>query len=97
MLNREIILEKLRAVKPELQSRYGLTELGLFGSFARNEQNSHSDIDLIVALSEPSFKNYCRVSEAVESLFPGMVVQTVSRGAIKPAYFERLKNDIIYA
>ncbi len=33
-LNKEIILQKLRAVKPGLQEKYNLTELALFGSYA---------------------------------------------------------------
>ena len=37
-LNKEIILQKLRVIKPTLQQKYNLTELALFGSYARDEQ-----------------------------------------------------------
>lgn len=32
--------------------RYGISELSVFGSFARNEANADSDIDLIYVLSD---------------------------------------------
>lgn len=39
--------------KPYLMEQYGLTEIGLFGSYVRHEQRSDSDIDILVELSDP--------------------------------------------
>ncbi len=49
----QIALAKLRALEPELR-REGLTSLFLFGSFARGEERSDSDIDLFCDLSPSS-------------------------------------------
>ena len=97
MLTKEHILQKLRALKPALQAQFGLEAIGLFGSYARDEQRPGSDVDIIIGLSTPSFRTYCRVSDLVQQAFPEVRVETVSRPAIKPAYFERLKGDILYA
>ncbi len=35
--NRETILQELRRLKPELEQWYGVTKIGILGSFARNE------------------------------------------------------------
>lgn len=52
MNDREEIIEKLKALKPELQAHYKVRELGLFGSFVRGEQRETSDIDILVNLTE---------------------------------------------
>ncbi len=46
-MTRAEILDQLRALKPWLKEK-GVAELALFGSFARNEARSDSDIDLLV-------------------------------------------------
>ena len=96
-MNKEIILEKLRAVKPHLQQEYNLTELALFGSYARDEQTAQSDIDIMVKMSTPDFKNYSQIYHSLEEIFPGTVVQVVSRGAIRPQYFKYVEPDLLYA
>lgn len=48
LTNREELLAFLREVKPELQRRFAIQRLGVFGSFARNAMRPDSDIDLLV-------------------------------------------------
>lgn len=96
-LNKEIILEKLRAVKPGLQANYNLTELALFGSYARDEQTAQSDIDIMVKMSTPDFRNYSQIYHLLNEVFPGTEVQVVSRGAIRPQYFKYVEPDLLYA
>jgi uncharacterized protein len=96
-LNKEIILQKLRVIKPHLQQNYNLTELALFGSYARDEQTTNSDIDIMVKMSTPDFRNYSKIYHTLEEVFPGLVVQVVSRGAIRPQYFKYVEPDLLYA
>ena len=96
-LNKEIILQKLRVIKPTLQQKYNLTELALFGSYASDEQAALSDIDIMVKISTPNFKNYSNIYHSLEEVFPGIAVQVVSRGAIRPQYFEYVEPDLLYA
>lgn len=96
-LNRETIIDKLRQIKPHLQARYNLTELALFGSYARNEQRPQSDIDIMVKLENISYRNLCDTAYTLYDLFPGHTVQVVSKGAIKPRYFAHVEHDLIYA
>jgi predicted nucleotidyltransferase len=96
-LNKEIILQKLREVKPNLQEKYNLTELALFGSYARVEQTAQSDIDIMVKMSTPDFRNYSSIYHSLAEVFPGIVVQVASRGAIKPQYFKYVEPDLLYA
>ncbi len=96
-ITKEDILKKLTAVKPLLREKYMLEEIALFGSYARDEQNEKSDIDIMVKLNNISYRNLCNTAYSLYDLFPNIKVQVVSKGGIKPQYFERLKNDLLYA
>ena len=46
MKTREEILKILTEFKPELEQQFRVRRLGLFGSYARGEQNDISDVDV---------------------------------------------------
>jgi uncharacterized protein len=39
--------------KDEIKKRYGVAEIGIFGSYIKNEQHTASDIDLLVDFEKP--------------------------------------------
>ena len=47
------IVAALRAVLPDLRQRYGVAEMSVFGSRARDENTAASDVDLLVAFDRP--------------------------------------------
>ena len=51
METREDILDFLKTNREFLRKQFHIEKIGLFGSFARNEQTSQSDIDLIIELN----------------------------------------------
>ncbi len=48
METKQEIINSLQQHKKDLQQEFGIEELALFGSFANDEQNEESDIDLVV-------------------------------------------------
>ncbi|MBQ9253313.1 MAG: nucleotidyltransferase domain-containing protein [Bacteroidales bacterium] len=46
MKTREEILQILKECKPIIFDKYGIKNIGLFGSFARNTQTEESDVDI---------------------------------------------------
>ncbi len=58
MYTLQTILEKLRQHKPELQRKYRISRLGVFGSYARGEATIDSDIDIAVKITDGS-EFYC--------------------------------------
>lgn len=50
MTNKENIIATLQLHKSEL-SKFGVQNIGLFGSYLRNQQTSNSDIDLLITLN----------------------------------------------
>lgn len=53
-MNRQQVINALRAAKPVLAERYGVTRLALFGSTARGEARPDSDVDVIVGFDGPA-------------------------------------------
>lgn len=51
-VDREFVLETLKANREHLYKEFGIERIGLYGSFARNEQTEKSDIDLVYSLRE---------------------------------------------
>jgi predicted nucleotidyltransferase len=47
------IREILQAQKPYLTERYGVVDIGVFGSYVRGEQRPDSDIDILIELERP--------------------------------------------
>jgi hypothetical protein len=56
-MNRQRALDLLSRSKPELQARFGVTRLALFGSTARDTASSGSDVDVLVAFDGPATRN----------------------------------------
>ena len=50
-VNKEFILETLRANRDRLSNEFGIERIGLYGSFSRNEETETSDIDLVYQLT----------------------------------------------
>ena len=51
-MNAKDLIAKLRELKPFVKARYKAKVISLFGSFVRGEQNTDSDIDVLVEFEE---------------------------------------------
>jgi predicted nucleotidyltransferase len=65
MLTREEILTILRDNKDRFAEKYGVTKLGLFGSFARNEATEESDVDVCIEMTEPTLYRLFDLQEEI--------------------------------
>ncbi len=90
------VLDKLREYKAEKADVYGIETLGLFGSYARGEQQPGSDIDVCIKLKQPTFFNMTGIQEDLESIF-SCKVDLVSLGAIfRPVFKKNMERDAVY-
>jgi predicted nucleotidyltransferase len=53
-MKRNNALALLRTIKPILAQQFGVTQLALFGSTARNEALDNSDLDILVSFDGPA-------------------------------------------
>ncbi|CAB3287663.1 DNA polymerase beta domain protein region [Methanocaldococcus lauensis] len=93
-LNREVILTTLRKHKNELKN-FGVKRIGLFGSYARNEQKESSDIDFIVEFEKGkvTYDNYIGLITYLENLFNKKVDLLTVEG-LKTIRVKEVKEEI---
>lgn len=94
MFTRNDIMDLLEREKDSIRS-FGVSELGVFGSFARNEQRADSDVEVLVELQRETFRDYMGLLGFLESLF-GRKVDLVMKDTIKPIIRDRVLAEIIY-
>ena len=86
----------LTKVKPELEKRFGVTSLALFGSMARDAASSKSDIDILVAFDVPATSaKYFGVQFLLEDLL-GYSVDLVTEKALRSELKNSIQQDAIY-
>ena len=89
------ILQILEQHKQELQRKYPVSVIGVFGSYARDEATAESDIDIAVEITGPMGLNFVAMADEIEALF-GIKTDVVSKRAIKPEYLQYVEKDIVY-
>ena len=94
MRTKEEILRILQEEKPELIRRYGLKRLALFGSYARDDQREGSDVDVMVEVEPSIGLRFVEMADRIEDAL-GIHTELVSRRAIKPRYWDVIKEDLI--
>ena len=86
------VLDLLRAHKPLLVERFGVTQLALFGSFARDQATDRSDVDILVQFDGPATaKSYFGLQFYLEDLLSrpvDLVTTKALRNEFRP-YVER--------
>lgn len=94
-MDRQRVLDVLRANKPELQRRFPITRLALFGSTARNTAKSDSDVDLLVDFDGPvTAKYFFGVQFYLEDLL-GCPVDLVTEKALRPEFRPYIYQELI--
>jgi uncharacterized protein len=96
MLDRAAILQALAERRAELQSR-GVRSLAVFGSVARGDYRSGSDLDLLVEFdpaAHVTLFDVMRLQDALEGL-TGRKVQIASRAALRPYAREEIAREMV--
>ncbi|WP_300362453.1 nucleotidyltransferase family protein [Hydrogenimonas sp.] len=98
MHRREEIIDYLRRHRKELKEKFHVKKIGLFGSFARNEQKISSDIDLIIELEENVSHVFTLKRELSRFLEKelGRPVDIAREKYIKPYAKETILKETIY-
>lgn len=90
------ILHILKQHKPELQRKYSVSGIAVFGSYARGEATAGSDLDIAVDINGPMGLSFVAMANEIENLF-GIKTDVVPRRSIKPEFLPSVEKDIIYA
>jgi len=96
-MNSNEILAVLRQFKRDHAEQYGITEIGIFGSFARGENREDSDVDVVFETTTPNlFKTAC-MKQDLEELLKRPVDVVRLRSAMNPRMKERIMREALYA
>ena len=96
MLSTKEVINILKKFKTESASKYGITSIGLFGSFARNQQRETSDVDVFVILKESDFFVLERIKEELENLIHKNIDVVNYRESLRNSFRQNILNDAIY-
>ncbi|MCL2155621.1 MAG: nucleotidyltransferase family protein [Leptospirales bacterium] len=97
MTSKNEILSAIRMHKPQITS-FGVTKIGLFGSYVRNEQHLHSDIDILVdfASTEETFDNFMNLYSYLEDLFADKKVEVLTVNGLSPYIGRHILKEVNY-
>ena len=90
------LLDQLRALLSDLQGRYGVQPMGIFGSYVREQQASDSDLDLLVEFHYRPLSLFDTVrleNELSDAL--NVKVDLVERRALKPHIGKRILAEAV--
>ncbi len=95
-MTREEAIRRLRSARSELAS-LGVRSLDLFGSVARGDAGSASDVDLLVDFDRPiGLFHFFRVQRRLEEIL-GCKVDLVMRDAVKRQLRDRIFAEAVRA
>ncbi len=95
MQDKNKIIALLGQYLPSFQERYSLESVALFGSYARGEQRTDSDIDLLVKFSRPVGIEIVDLVMELEDIL-GQHVDVVTYDAVKNRLFHHIKDELAY-
>jgi len=82
--------------KDTIRDKFKVDEIGIFGSYVRNEQTEESDVDILVTFKEPiDFFIFLHLEEYLSDLI-GVKVDLVTKKALKPYIGKEIFKETIY-
>ena len=96
IMGKKEIINIIRLIKPEMETRYGVKRLGLFGSYVKERQRKKRDIDILVTFSRDiDLFDFVDLREFLESRLHTKV-DLVMESALKPAIGKRILAEVEY-
>ena len=96
MFTREDILQFLRDNKERFAEQYGVTKLGLVGSFARNEATEESDVDVCVELDKVTYDILFYFREEIVETTSRSVDLVQVRSGMNDLLKKRIEREAVY-
>jgi hypothetical protein len=94
-MKRNIAIEILSKHRDELQERFGVMSLSLFGSVARDQASESSDIDLLVEFNRPTgLFGLVQLQQHLETIL-GCKVDVGTAAGLRPRIRERVLREAL--
>lgn len=97
-MTKEYILNYLKEHKDEFSQKFGIVKLGLFGSYAKDEANENSDIDILIELENNITNIHDKKSNfkiTLENYF-NLKIDIAREKYLKPLAKEEILSEVVY-
>jgi predicted nucleotidyltransferase len=93
------ITDILKKHDKDLKKRYGISKIGVFGSYIRNEAREDSDLDILVEFKRDTdigLLKFVEIENYLSDLL-GVKVDLVEKSGLKPRIGKHILKEVIYA
>lgn len=93
------ITDILKKYEKDLNKRYGIKKIGVFGSYIRNEAKEESDLDILVEFEQDAdigLLKFVEIENYLSDLL-GVKVDLVEKSALKPRIGRHILKEVVYA
>lgn len=96
-MTKKEIKERIASNAPHIR-KYGISKIGLFGSYSRQQQKENSDIDILVDFEgdKETFDNFIGICDLLEQVFTGYKVEIVTTGGLSPYIGPHILKNVEY-
>jgi predicted nucleotidyltransferase len=97
MTTKDYIVSAIKANRQALL-KLGIQNVGIFGSYSRDEQSVKNDIDILIDFKPEmeNFDNYMAVCDIFEQLFKNEKVEIVTKNGLSPYIGPKILNEVLY-
>ena len=96
MKDLEEIKEIIKDCEPTLEDKFEVENIGIFGSYVKNNAEKDSDVDILVEFKEPiGLFEFVELKGFLEEKL-NLEVDLVTKKALKPAIGERILKEVSY-
>lgn len=96
-IGKEEALEALRRYKREFEKRYGVTDIGIFGSIASGKGETGSDVDVMIKMRKPNLYYMVHIKEKLEETLHTHVDIIHYRERMNTFLKKRINKEAVYA
>lgn len=90
------VIRQLKEMNRQLNQDFGVSKIGVFGSYARGEEKEDSDIDVLVEFDRPvNLFEFSRLKSYLSRQL-GIRVDLVTPGALKPMIKDSILRSVAY-
>jgi len=96
-MKNQVIIDRLRLEKKYLSSHFDVEEIGVFGSYARGEETSDSDVDILIKFRKPSFDSLMGAYLYLEKALNKKIDLVTKHKHLSSRFLKVIEKEIVYA
>lgn len=94
--DREKTLEILRKIYPQLNEKFGITHIGIFGPVARNEAAAKNCVDIVYETEKQNLLSVAHFKAELEKALNSAVELVRLRPRMNPSLKKKIESEGIY-